>query len=106
MTAHDSKSLTTAQRAVTRPFTPETLANRWGVSATMIRNMCGVGQIEHFRLGKLYRIPAKAVEEYECQKSASDDCAADSASTGEAMTGSDNAISLRHAPARKRRQKG
>lgn len=90
---------------MTRPFTPETLANRWGVSPTMVRNMCGSGQIEHFRLGKLYRIPAKAVEDYECQTSASGDSGAGSASTGEAMTGSDNAISLRHAPERKRRQK-
>lgn len=80
---------------MTRPFTPETLANRWGVSATMIRNMCGAGEIEHFRLGKLYRIPAKAVEDYECQTSASDGLEVVSASTGETNTASGNAISLR-----------
>lgn len=89
-----------------RPYTPETLANRWGVSATMIRNMCSDGAITYFRVGKLYRIPAQAVEEYECQKSASDGSEAGSASTGAARMGSDSAISLRHAPERKQRRKG
>lgn len=90
---------------MTRPFTPETLANRWGVSPTMVRNMCGSGQLDHFRLGKLYRIPAKAVEDYECQTSALDALEAGSASTGEMNRESANGISLRHAPERKRRQK-
>lgn len=43
---------------MSRPYTPETLANRWGVSATMIRNMCGAGDIEHFRLGDLRQTPS------------------------------------------------
>ncbi|MGA0617419.1 excisionase family DNA-binding protein [Paracoccus sp. KR1-242] len=48
-----------------RPFTPETLADRWECSATMVRNMAASGQIRSFRVGKLYRIPHAAVEEYE-----------------------------------------
>jgi len=52
-------------------FTPETLALRWTVSQTTIRNMCNAGELVHFRLGRLYRIPVSAVEEYECQISVS-----------------------------------
>ncbi|WP_109464380.1 helix-turn-helix domain-containing protein [Albibacillus kandeliae] len=88
-----------------RPFTPETLADRWGVSATTIRNQCAAGEIPHFRLGRLYRIPANAVEEIEkCQISPSVGSGEASASPG--TTGaSGGAISLRHAPERKRRQR-
>ena len=87
------------------PFTPETLANRWGVSAQKVRNMCVAGEVAHFRLGKLYRIPAVAVEEYECQTLTSGVSGAGSASTGTTPLENVNAISLRHSPARKRRQK-
>ena len=87
-----------------RPFTPETLAERWTCSAEAIRQMCKRGELAHFRLGKLYRIPAVAVEEIECQTSQSDVSEVDTASPGMKRE-SDDAISLRHAPERKRRQK-
>ena len=91
---------------MTAPFTPETLANRWGVSAQKVRNMCAAGEVAHFRLGKLYRIPAVAVEEYEeCQILASGGSEAVSASTGTTQPENVSAISLRHSPERKRRQK-
>ena len=88
-----------------RPYDPKSLAEKWGVSATTIRNRCDAGELPHFRLGKLYRIPAKIVEEIEsCQTSASDDLEAVSASTG-ALREDESVISLRHAPERKPRQK-
>lgn len=90
--------------AATTPFTPETLADRWGVSAASIRNKCNAGDLRHFRFGRLYRIPAAVVEEIEaCQTSASDDSGADSASIGGSMA-DERAISLRHAPERRRKQ--
>lgn len=52
-----------------RPFTPETLAERWNCSAQKIRNMVQNGEIVGFRLGKLIRIPAVEVERIECQQS-------------------------------------
>ena len=68
---------------MTAPFTPETLAAHWGVSASSIRSRCNAGHLPHFRFGKLYRIPANVVEEIEaCQISASDDSVEDSVSTG------------------------
>lgn len=48
-------------------FTPEQLAKRWSVTANTIRAMCKRNELEHFRPGKLYRIPRKAVEDYENQ---------------------------------------
>ncbi|MFC4668182.1 helix-turn-helix domain-containing protein [Seohaeicola nanhaiensis] len=86
-------------------YSPETLALRWGCSPATIRNRCAAGDIQHFRLGKLYRITEKTVEDIECQTSLSADCEAASASSG-ATAESDTVISLRHAPERKQRRKG
>jgi excisionase family DNA binding protein len=50
-----------------RPFSPETLADRWGCSSETVRQMCRRGDLSYFRLGKLIRIPANEVERIECQ---------------------------------------
>ena len=50
-----------------RPYSPETLAERWGCSSEKIRGMYHAGELSGFRLGKLIRIPADEVERYECQ---------------------------------------
>jgi excisionase family DNA binding protein len=49
-----------------RPFTPESLGERWGCSAEKIRQMFHSGELAGFRLGKLIRIPAVEVERFEC----------------------------------------
>ncbi len=49
-----------------RPYTPETLARRWGCSAEKIRQMYHRDELAGFRLGKLIRIPAIEVQRYEC----------------------------------------
>ena len=48
-----------------KPFTPDALAERWGVSAATIRKQCDRGTIPHFRLGEHYRIPADVVDRIE-----------------------------------------
>lgn len=50
-----------------RPYSPESLADRWGCSAEKVRLMCRHGELAAFRLGKLIRIPANEVERIECQ---------------------------------------
>ena len=50
-----------------RPYSPETLADRWGCSSEKIRQMYHLGELHGFRLGKLIRIPANEVERFECQ---------------------------------------
>ncbi len=50
-----------------KPYTPETLAERWGCSSEKVRQMYHRGQLKAFRLGKLIRIPAIEVQRYECQ---------------------------------------
>lgn len=88
-----------------RPVTPDMLAKRWQCSAETVRQLVHRRELRGFRVGRMIRIPWDAVEEYEkCQTSASDDCAADTAYIG-TRTASDDAISLRHAPERKRRRK-
>src|SRR3954466_14013187 len=62
---------------MTKPFSPETLADRWGCSAEKIRRMYHDGDLTGFRLGKLIRIPANEVERYECQNTPSE-CTAES----------------------------
>lgn len=54
-----------------KPFSPETLAERWGCSAEKVRLMYHAGELTGFRLGKLIRIPAAEVERYECQNTPS-----------------------------------
>lgn len=51
-----------------RPFTPETLAERWGCSSEKVRQMFHSGDLAGFRLGKLIRIPAIEVERFECEQ--------------------------------------
>lgn len=53
-----------------RPFSPQTLADRWGCSAEMVRQMCRRGDLAWFPLGKLIRIPANEVERIECRNTA------------------------------------
>jgi excisionase family DNA binding protein len=57
--------------AQARPYSPETLADRWGCSAEKVRIMYRNGELPGFRLGKLIRIPAAEVERYECQNTPS-----------------------------------
>lgn len=48
-----------------RVFTPDTLADRWGCSAETIRQMCKRGELPHFMVGRMFRIPASAVAAHE-----------------------------------------
>lgn len=48
-----------------RPFSSEELAGRWGVSAQHVRDLIAKGDLRHFRVGRLIRIPAIAVREFE-----------------------------------------
>lgn len=54
-----------------RPFSPQTLADRWGCSAETVRQMCRRGELGWFSLGKLIRIPANEVDRVECLNTAS-----------------------------------
>uniref|UniRef100_UPI00389B1AAA excisionase family DNA-binding protein n=1 Tax=Pseudodonghicola flavimaris TaxID=3050036 RepID=UPI00389B1AAA len=90
---------------MTRPMTLDMVADRWQCSAETVRQMVKRGELRGFRVGRMIRIPWEAVENYECQTSASEDCVAGSASIGPAQAESECVVSLRHAPERKRRQK-
>src|ERR1700735_2007208 len=48
-----------------RPFTPDSLAERWGCSGAHIRNQINAGVIPCFRVGKLVRILAPWVYAFE-----------------------------------------
>jgi excisionase family DNA binding protein len=51
-------------------LTPEDVADRWGCSASHVRNLINRGDLPHFRLGgKLLRVPLRLLEEWECQSS-------------------------------------
>lgn len=68
---------------LTRPYSPETLADRWGCSSEKIRQMCRRGELPYFRLGKLIRIPANEVERVECLTGGSSSTEANTASLTE-----------------------
>jgi hypothetical protein len=78
-----------------RPYSPQTLGERWGCSPQKIRTMCRSGELASFTLGKLIRIPASEVERIECQSStASEDTAESSSSNMETLLGDDFAARL------------
>ena len=58
---------------IERPYSPQTLADRWGCSAEKVRRMYRDGELRGFELGKLIRIPAAEVARYECQNTPSPD---------------------------------
>jgi hypothetical protein len=62
----------TARELSQPPFTPEKLAERWACSPDQVRALCRRNKLAHFTVGRgLYRIPPKAVEQYEqCGSSA------------------------------------
>lgn len=51
-----------------RPFTPDTLADQWDVSAETVRQLCHRGELRSFRVGRMFRIPPAAVEEFEARQ--------------------------------------
>ena len=56
-----------------RPLTAEAAAKHLGCSAAHVRNLCARGELRHFRLGRLLRIPAAALVELEtCGSSGSE----------------------------------
>ena len=56
--AQAARSETGVGRVTTRPFSPETLAERWACSTEKIPRMLHDGEHAGFTLGKLNRIPA------------------------------------------------
>ena len=48
-----------------KPFSPDTLADRWGCSSATVRAMIRAGDLDAFRIGRLYRIPWAAVQRVE-----------------------------------------
>ncbi|WP_407947055.1 excisionase family DNA-binding protein [Paracoccus liaowanqingii] len=87
------------------PYSPETLAERWGVSSETIRQMTHRGELPSFRVGRSIRIPAQAVEDIECGKSASDGSKAVSSSAGNQMMVGGSDFVLKHSAERKPKQR-
>lgn len=50
---------------MTTPFSPRSLAQRWGCSAATIRNLVNSGQLKHFKVGTKIRVPFGEVERWE-----------------------------------------
>lgn len=48
-----------------RPYSPSTLAERWGCSTTVVYSLLASGDLSGWRLGKLWRISADAVDAFE-----------------------------------------
>ncbi|WP_247712085.1 helix-turn-helix domain-containing protein [Qipengyuania qiaonensis] len=64
-----------------KPYTPASLADRWGCSTTLIYDLLNSKQLPGFKLGKLWRIKADAVEAYECNPTTPLDGLPDDAAT-------------------------
>ncbi|MFN3275475.1 MAG: helix-turn-helix domain-containing protein [Paracoccus sp. (in: a-proteobacteria)] len=72
------------------------LAERWDCSAETVRAMIRSGTLPAFRVGKMMRVTAKAVEDYECGTIESDASTAALSSCGMTRTEPGDVIALRH----------
>ncbi|WP_083903063.1 excisionase family DNA-binding protein [Octadecabacter antarcticus] len=89
-----------------RPYTPDTHADRWQCSAETIRQLIKQKRLVAFRLGRLFRIPAQSVKDFEqCQTSQLETSEVASACIGGNQTENGPALVYRHAPERRPRQK-
>jgi excisionase family DNA binding protein len=52
---------------IERPYSPQTLADRWGCGESTVRNLIRRNELATFRIGTLIRISAEEVERFECQ---------------------------------------
>lgn len=86
-----------------KPFTPEALADRWDCSAETIRQMIHRGELTGFRVGRMIRIPADAVEKHECANTELGGSMAASPSHGDSKMGAGGGFALMHS--RERQQK-
>jgi excisionase family DNA binding protein len=59
-----------AERPCKPVYTPEDLAEAWGCTTRHVRRLADEGQLRAFRVGKLYRFTAAAVQEFERQATA------------------------------------
>jgi excisionase family DNA binding protein len=66
MTDDDPKELTTEGLLNGgRPYSLDSLAERWECTGAHVRRLCTAGKLRHFKIGNLYRIPVDAVLEFE-----------------------------------------
>ncbi|MFV0245142.1 MAG: helix-turn-helix domain-containing protein [Qingshengfaniella sp.] len=79
-----------------RPYTPELLADRWDCSAETVRDMIRRGVLPAFRVGRMMRIAAQVVEDYECGTIESGVSRDASSSCGTTRTEPGDVIALRH----------
>ncbi|RWO22861.1 MAG: DNA-binding protein [Mesorhizobium sp.] len=71
-------------------YTPAMLADRWECSESHVRNLIASGRLPSFRLGgKLLRIRASDVEDYECRSGELQDSKGNTASHGTRETSAD-----------------
>ena len=72
-----------------RPYSPQTLAERWGCAEGTVRKAIARGELSTFRIGTLIRISAAEVERFECQNTPCNDSEADLHSFGARMESAD-----------------
>ncbi|MFN8681246.1 helix-turn-helix domain-containing protein [Paracoccus sp. P2] len=84
-----------------RPYTPDMLAERWGVSGETVRHLIRSGKLPAFRVGRMLRITHDTVEAYECGIIGSAVSKDDSSSSGTTTMEADGVIALRHTRQRK-----
>ncbi len=50
------------------PFSVRSLSERWGCSEGAVRSVIRSGNLGHFRVGDLIRVPAEEVRRFECRR--------------------------------------
>ncbi|MBS8227213.1 excisionase family DNA-binding protein [Vannielia litorea] len=88
-----------------KPYSCQTLAERWSCSPETVRQMTRNGALPSFRLGKMIRIPAEAVVEHEACNNTPSSVSAEVSRLSRLRAGSGDGIVLRHAIERRPKPK-
>ena len=72
-----------------KPYSPQTLAERWGCGESTVRNLIRRNELATFRIGTLIRISADEVERFECQTTRCSGSEGDMPLSGERMASAD-----------------
>lgn len=77
-----------------KPYSPQTLAERWGCGESTVRNLIRRNELATFRIGTLIRISAEEVERFECQTTQCRGSEGDMPSSGETLESDGGAHSM------------
>lgn len=90
---------------MSRPLTPDMIAERWMCSGETVRQLIRTGKLPAFRIGRMLRVTPQALEEYECKTIELDASMGVTLSPGPMPTANADVFGFRHTRPKKLKAK-